>query len=60
MKPAIVWERVSGGQNVMDYTQVLNGRVLCVQPPEILELDQLGVVTKMPSSVTPPGYRRAN
>lgn len=50
----------AGGKRGMDYMQVLNGKVVYVQPPEILELDQLGIVTKASSSLTPPGYRRAS
>lgn len=44
----------------MDYRQVLNGKVVCVPPPEILELDQLGIATKTDFPLTPPGYRTAN
>lgn len=50
----------AGGRRGMDYVPVLNGKVVCAQPLEILELYQLQIVTKASSPLTPPGYRRAN
>lgn len=42
----------AGGRHGMDYMQVINSKVVCVQPPEIFELDQLGIVTKANSPFT--------
>lgn len=54
----------AGGRLGVDYMHVLNGKVASIQPPEILELDQLGIVTKKSSPLSSPGrqcsYRRAN
>lgn len=33
----------------MDFIKVLNGKVVCAQPPEILMQDQLGIKTKASS-----------
>lgn len=33
----------------MDFIQILNGKVVCAQTPEILVLDQLGIETKASS-----------